>query len=145
MQGINTPEPVAGMGRFRSVTADQLAAVWPDAVLVDVRSREEHATASVPGSVNIPLDELTSRLADLPNAALYLMCGSGKRRSQAAGILTDRGYTAVNVAGGITEWYRAGHPVAYTQTHENRPTPATDRAASGLLPLLSRLFRRKNT
>ena len=118
---ISTPKTAADQGRFRSVTADQLAAVWPDPVLVDVRGREEYATAHVPGSLNIPLDELSSRLADLPNAALYLMCGSGKRSSQAARILTDRGYTTVNVAGGITEWYRAGHPVTYQHAPDDPP------------------------
>ncbi|WP_324288313.1 MULTISPECIES: rhodanese-like domain-containing protein [Paenarthrobacter] len=55
-----------------------------------------------PGSLNIPLEELSSRLADLPNTTLYLLCGPGKRSSQAARILTDRGHTTVNVAGGIT-------------------------------------------
>ncbi|HKU03521.1 MAG TPA: rhodanese-like domain-containing protein [Arthrobacter sp.] len=126
---------------FRTVTADELALAWPRATLVDVRSREEHATAHVPGSLNIPLDELTSRLADLPNTTLYLMCGSGKRSSQAARLLTDRGHTAVNVAGGITEWYRAGHPVTYNQAPADQPPPAGNPAAPGLRRLLPRLFR----
>ncbi|RAX15064.1 rhodanese-like domain-containing protein [Pseudarthrobacter sp. AG30] len=107
---------MAGQHAFRTVTAEELANVWPRAALVDVRSRDEHATAHVPGSLNIPLDELPSRLADLPNTTIHLLCGSGKRSSQAARILTDRGYTTVNVAGGITEWYRAGHPVTYQQS-----------------------------
>jgi hypothetical protein len=56
---------------FRTVTADEPAAIWPRATLVDVRGREEHATAHIPGSLNILLDELTSRLADLPNGTIY--------------------------------------------------------------------------
>ena len=127
---------------FRSVTADELARVWPRATLVDVRSREEHAPAHVPGSLNIPLNELPSRLADLPNGTIYLLCGSGKRSSQAERILTDHGYTAVNVAGGITEWYRAGHPVTYNQTPADQPAPSRNPAAPGLRRLLTRLFRR---
>ncbi|MEO5316916.1 rhodanese-like domain-containing protein [Pseudarthrobacter sp. CC12] len=74
---------MTGQHAFRTVIADELATVWPRATVVDVRSREEHATAHVPGSLNIPLDELPSRLADLPNTTLYLLCGSGKRSSQA--------------------------------------------------------------
>ncbi|MDE8586003.1 rhodanese-like domain-containing protein [Arthrobacter sp. NQ4] len=127
---------------FRTVTADELALARPRVTLVDVRSREEHATAHVPGSLNIPLDELASRLTDLPNTTLYLMCGSGKRSSQAARVLTDRGHTAVNVAGGITEWYRAGHPVSYSQTPADQPAPSKNPAAPGLRRLLPRLFRR---
>lgn len=102
-----TPIPV------RTVTAEDLAAVWPGVAVVDVRSREEFAVAYIPGSVNIPLDELPSRLKDVPNATVYLLCGSGKRSGQAAVLLSARGYDVVNVAGGITEWYRGGHPVTY--------------------------------
>jgi rhodanese-related sulfurtransferase len=136
---------MTGQHAFSTVTADELATVWPRATLVDVRSREEHATAHVPGSLNIPLDELPSRLADLPSATIYLLCGSGKRSTQAARILTDRGYTAVNVAGGITEWYRAGHPVTYQQTPDDQPPAARNRMVTGLLHLLRRPFHRKSS
>ncbi|WP_331374228.1 rhodanese-like domain-containing protein, partial [Arthrobacter sp. L77] len=47
------------------------------------------------------------------DTTLYLVCGSGKRSSQAARMLDGHGYTTVNVAGGITEWYRRGHPATY--------------------------------
>ncbi|UNK44239.1 rhodanese-like domain-containing protein [Arthrobacter sulfonylureivorans] len=112
-------------------------------MLVDVQSREEHATAHVPGSLNIPLEELPSRLADLPNSTIYMLCGSGKRSSQAARILTDRGYQTVNVAGGITEWYRAGHPVTYQQAPENPLRQQPGHPPAGLRRLLHKLFLRK--
>lgn len=101
------------MAARRTVTADDLAATWPAAVVVDVRSCEKYAIAHIPGSLNIPLDDISSRLNDLPNTTLHVLCGSGKRSSQAAQILTDRGYETVNIAGGITEWYRNGYPVVY--------------------------------
>ncbi|KQQ81434.1 rhodanese-like domain-containing protein [Arthrobacter sp. Leaf137] len=128
---------------YCTVAADELTTVWPRAALVDVRSREEHATAHVPGSLNIPLDDLPSRLADLPGGTLHLMCGSGKRSSQAARILTDRGYQTVNVAGGITAWYRAGHPVTYQPTPENPPQQQPGHARAGLRSLLRKLFHSK--
>ena len=124
---------MTGLHAFGTVTADELATVWPGVTLLDVRSREEHATAHVPGSLNIPLDELPSRLADLPGGTLYLMCGSGKRSSQAARILTDRGYETVNAAGGITEWYRNGQPVTYAPASENPPKPPRRRTLTGLV------------
>ena len=129
---------------FRTVTADELATVWPRATLVDVRGREEHATAHVPGSLNIPLDELPSRLADLPSGTIYLLCGSGKRSSQAALLLSDRGYAAVNVAGGITEWYRAGHPVTYPQAAEDQPPAARSHVVTRLLNLFRGPFHGKS-
>ena len=42
------------------------------------------------------------------------MCASGGRSSRATAHLVEHGYDAVNVMGGITEWYRNGHPVAYS-------------------------------
>ena len=142
MQPASPPDAGAPREPLRTITADSLAEIWPAATVVDVRSREEHSTAYVPGSLNIPLDELTSRLADLPGGTLYLMCGSGKRSSQAARILTDRGYQAVNVAGGITEWYRAGHPVTY-QPAPNPSRQQPGHAPADLRSLLHKLFHRK--
>ena len=135
MQPSSPPDAGAPREPLRTITADGLAEIWPAATVVDVRSREEHSTAFIPGSLNIPLDELGSRLADLPNATLYLLCGSGKRSSQAARMLNDRGYTTVNVAGGITEWYRNGHPVTYAPASENPPKPPRRRTLIGLLDL----------
>lgn len=138
-----TPDAMPEGLAYRNGTADEFATVWPRATLVDVRSREEHATAHVPGSLNIPLDELPSRLADLPGGRLYLICGSGKRSSQAARMLTGRGYQAVNVAGGITEWYRNGHPVTYQQAPESPSWQQPGHAPAGLRRLLHKLFHSK--
>ena len=143
MQPASPPDAGAPREPLRTITADGLAEIWPAATVVDVRSREEHSTAFIPGSLNIPLDELPSRLADLPGGTLYLMCGSGKRSSQAARILTDRGYQTVNVAGGITEWYRAGHPVTYQQAPVNPSRQQPGHAPAGLRRLLHKLFHRK--
>jgi hypothetical protein len=52
------------------------------------------------------------------------MTGSGKRSSQPAKLLAERGYNTVNVAGGITEWYRNGHPVTYAARRRTSPGPA---------------------
>ena len=82
---LNTLKAMPAGQAYRTVTAGDLATVWPRATLVDVRSREEHATAHVPGSLNIPLDELLSRLSDLPGGTLYLMCGSGNAAARPRG------------------------------------------------------------
>ncbi|MET3952077.1 rhodanese-like domain-containing protein [Arthrobacter sp. UYEF36] len=125
-----TPNPV------RTVATEELAGVWPGAAVVDVRSREEYAVACIPGSINIPLDELPSRLKDVPNTTVYVLCGSGKRSSQAAAVLSARGYDVVNVAGGITEWYRNGHPVTYA------PAPVDSRRPGRWRSLADRLTGR---
>lgn len=109
------------MAPLRTITADALAATWPGAVVVDVRSPEEYAVAHIPGSLNIPLDDLPARLKDVPNTTVHVLCGSGKRSSQAAAILTGHGYDTVNIAGGITEWYRTGHPVTHATPPKKHP------------------------
>ncbi|MDV8148716.1 rhodanese-like domain-containing protein [Arthrobacter sp. B10-11] len=119
---------------MRTISPGELAAVWPRAIVVDVRGREEYAVAHVPGSLNIPLDELPLRQQDLPNSTLYVLCGSGKRSSQATAALTARGHDAVNVAGGITEWYREGHPVSYAPAVPEEPPAGRWRLLMQKLP-----------
>ena len=145
-----TPERDFPPGPLRTITADGLAELWPGVALVDVRSRQEYSTAFIPGSLNIPLEELPSRLTDLPNTTVYLLCGSGKRSSQAARMLTSRGYDTVNVAGGITEWYRGGHPVTYTpppphQAGQAGQADQTHRANRAGVGELGRLKTRRRT
>ena len=75
-------------------------------VLIDVRQPAEHATAAIPGSTLIPLDELASRLGEIPRGrAIYVHCKSGMRSARAVAILTENGIQAVNVTGGIDAWH----------------------------------------
>ena len=56
----------------------------PGAVLLDVRTRQEYAQGHLPGSRNVPLDELEQ--AELPDrdAPLFVYCLSGGRSARAA-------------------------------------------------------------
>jgi len=76
--------------------------------LIDVREPWEVAIASVPGAVNIPLNELPRRLQELdPGAEIVVMCKVGGRSSRAAAFLMTRGFQHVtNLAGGIEAWAR---------------------------------------
>lgn len=106
---------------MRSIGPNELESKWPGVPLIDVRGRDEHAQVHVPGSRNIPLDELASNLASLPpDTTMYVMCGSGKRSTQAVSLLTEHGFDAVNATGGITEWYRNGHPCATATEKRHR-------------------------
>ena len=124
-----------------TISADDLATIWPEAVVIDVRSAEEYASAHIPGSRNIPLNDLASRLKDVPGTTVHVLCGSGKRSSQAVQMLNERGYNTVNIAGGITEWYRNGHPVTYAPPVTEHPQPAGRRP---LAAALIRIFKRTN-
>ncbi|WP_035763371.1 rhodanese-like domain-containing protein [Arthrobacter sp. H20] len=126
-----------------SIGPDELKSQWPGVPLIDVRGRDEHAQAHVPGSWNIPLDELASNLASLPpHTTMYVMCGSGKRSTQAVSLLSEYGFGAVNVSGGITEWYRNGHPVTYATATENVPGERPKRPSSLSLEIVLNKLRR---
>lgn len=80
--------------------------------LIDVRTPEEYALGTIPGAVNVPLDELRERLEELPrDRALWLFCGVGLRGYLASNILRGQGYREVrNLVGGI-KTYRAATAV----------------------------------
>ena len=66
------------------------------ALFVDVRSAGEFASGNAPGTVNIPLQELGSRLAEIPKSApVVLCCASGTRSGMASMVLKKNGYTQV--------------------------------------------------
>ena len=74
------------------------------AVLVDVRSREEYAAGHLPGALNVPVDDLRSRLAELPDRPLLVYCGVGQRGNVAVRMLTQLGFEAANLDGGYATW-----------------------------------------
>ncbi|MFQ4149781.1 rhodanese-like domain-containing protein [Arthrobacter sp. LAPM80] len=99
---------------MKSISVDELAALGTGAPIIDVREDEEYAEARVPGAKSVPLSRLAASMGDIPpGRPVYVMCASGGRSSRAAAHLSEHGYDAVNVMGGITEWYRDGHPVTY--------------------------------
>lgn len=82
-------------------------------VVIDVRTPAEFATGHIPGSLNIPFDQVAKRIAeiDAPNGvALYCMLGPRARKGEAA--LLEAGYTSVlHLEGGLSAWKGAGLPV----------------------------------
>jgi rhodanese-related sulfurtransferase len=66
------------------------------ASLVDVRSAAEFASANAPGTINIPLQELGSRLAEISkDKPVVLCCASGTRSGMAKMVLKKNGYRDV--------------------------------------------------
>lgn len=79
----------------------------PDAVLLDVRTREEYAAGHIGGSRNLPLELLPAAAPrELPDrgAPLYVYCRSGGRSRRAAALLKRMGYTNVTDIGGIADY-----------------------------------------
>ncbi len=69
-------------------------------VLLDVRTKDEYSEGNVPGSVNIPLDELPSKIDTLDKESkIIVFCASGMRASAALKILKQQGFADVTCAG----------------------------------------------
>lgn len=63
------------------------------AVIVDVRTPQEHRFAHFKGAVNVPVDEISSRLSEIPkDKAVYIHCRTGVRAEMAYSILKEKGY-----------------------------------------------------
>jgi NADPH-dependent 2,4-dienoyl-CoA reductase/sulfur reductase-like enzyme/rhodanese-related sulfurtransferase len=92
-------------GTTRALQWHELAAARAaGAVLVDVRSAGEFAAGNIPGAINVPLDELRDRLAELPDAPLIVHCQVGQRGHTAARILSQGGLDVRNLDGGYRTW-----------------------------------------
>jgi len=69
--------------------------------LADVRTAPEYAAGHLPEAVNIPLDELRSRLGELPRGReIAVYCQVGQRGYLATRILKQAGFQAANIGGG---------------------------------------------
>jgi rhodanese-related sulfurtransferase len=80
-----------------------LLALPPDArpLLLDVRTPEEFGKGSIPGAVNIPVDDLRARLHEIPkDRDIAAYCQVGQRGYLATRILKQAGFQVSNVSGG---------------------------------------------
>ena len=87
----------------------QLSGAEPLRVL-DVRSAAEFPIGHIPGAVNIPMEQVEARSADVPPAPLVLVCEAGTRAEIVAGWLGDRSPVMVLEAG-TRGWRNAGYPL----------------------------------
>lgn len=94
------------VGKHNVIYWDQVAALPQAAMLIDVRTAEEYGRGTIPGAVNIPIDDLRSRLSEVPaGTAINVFCQVGLRGYLAQQILLQNGYKDVkNLSGGYNTW-----------------------------------------
>jgi rhodanese-related sulfurtransferase len=103
---INVAGFVAGgllRGDHPRADVDAVLAALPGEVpfLVNVRTPPEFSSGHIPGAVNIPADDLRSRLGELPrDRPIATYCQVGQRGYLPTRILRQAGYSAANVGGG---------------------------------------------
>ena len=94
------------------MVAEELASADPP-LLLDVRNPREWTAKHIDGSVNIPLNHLQERIAEIPrDRRIAVHCAGGYRSSIAASILHQYGITnLIEMAGGLAAWEAAELPV----------------------------------
>ena len=73
-------------------------------MLLDVRTREEHAAGAITGSVNVPIDSLRDHLDTLGKGPVVVYCEVGQRGHTATALLHELGIKARNLDGGYQTW-----------------------------------------
>jgi rhodanese-related sulfurtransferase len=83
------------------------------AFVLDVRTLEEWDEFHAPDSTLIPLDQLPSRLNEVPrDRQIVVVCRSGNRSQQGRDLLLNAGFAQVtSMAGGLNEWRANGFPI----------------------------------
>ena len=125
------PIAIAGYVASNIISGAMPAITWRDllatdrssVMLLDVRTAEEFSFGSLPGAVNIPLDDLRERMQELPkDKEIIVFCAVGLRCYLAQRILRGHGYTAVrNLIGGYKTFATANAPVGKPNLPYNEP------------------------
>ncbi len=92
--------------------AEAVAKQKAGAFILDVRQPDEWNTFHIAGSTLIPLDQLPSRLNELPkDKQIVVVCRTGHRSASGRDFLLQSGFTQVtSMAGGLTQWSADGYP-----------------------------------
>ena len=87
-------------------------AQWSDVVklhdlgysIIDVRSAAEFEKGTIPGAINISIDEMRERISEIPQGKLLITCQVGQRGHAATRLLREMGRDATNLDGGYMTW-----------------------------------------
>ena len=91
------------------ISQDQLIKIYQDSsanlLLIDVRSPYEYNDRHIPGSVNIPIDELENRINEIDKTRkIITVCEHGVRSGICEKFLKEKGYNAESLENGMSVW-----------------------------------------
>ena len=120
MMALGCGGPDAGAPAVREISQQEFLSGPPDgALILDVRTSAEFNSGHVPNAVNIPHDELASRLVELDfeiDRPIVVYCKSGGRAGKAASVLFEGGYTEIfHLEGDMTAWSANGLPMEFAE------------------------------
>lgn len=98
----------------------ELAELPADTIRIDVRTHDEYKLGTIPGFINIPVDELREHLDELPKEKpIVVTCAVGLRGYLAYRILVQNGFKYVrNLSGGYKTWSVATAPIKEIVSHK---------------------------
>lgn len=124
-------------GRVQPIQWREIGTLTPETLCIDVRTRDEFAMGSIPGFVNIPLDELREHLGELPHERpVVVSCAVGLRGYLASRILSQHGFADVRNLSGATRrgaQQRPRYPSLTTRSAETVVADATPGPSPGVL------------
>ncbi len=118
--GIDSPDAAIGTGpsdmaphaptsAYPRVDWDSLVAEGPEnATVLDVRRTDEYQESHLPGAVNIPLHDVLTRMADVPDGPVWVHCGSGYRAGVASSLLQRGGKEPIHIDAAFDDAETAG-------------------------------------
>jgi cysteine synthase B len=90
-------------------------------LIIDVRTNLAYQLSTIPKAINIPweiFEQCIDGAKPFPSTVpILLACPVGEKTLRYASYLTDRGYKAFSLAGGILAWRNAGHALARREEH----------------------------
>ncbi|RPI87005.1 MAG: rhodanese-like domain-containing protein [Chloroflexi bacterium] len=98
----------------RDISAGEAYQMYQNgAFVLDVRTQEEWNEYHIPNATLIPLDQLPSRLGEVPHdRQVVVVCRSGNRSQAGRDILLNAGFKQVtSLTGGLNEWRSNGYPI----------------------------------
>lgn len=106
--------------KSRIIQWRELAELPADTIRIDVRTHDEYKLGTIPGFINIPVDELREHLDELPKEKpIVVTCAVGLRGYLAYRILVQNGFKHVrNLSGGYKTWSVATAPIKESVSHK---------------------------
>lgn len=120
---------------------EDVLSLKPGEILLDVRTPEEYMMGTIPGAINIPLQQLRDRLNEIPqDKEILVFCQVGLRGYLACRILMQKGYACKNLSGGYKTYTMVvdvenerlfSSEEATDDAGSGAPTHSDDKAGSG--------------
>lgn len=101
---------------MQEITPTDILAADPDVQIIDVREAGELATGMIEDAVHMPSGEVLARVGELDKSRrIIAVCHGGGRSGRVAQALTELGYNADTLTGGMSGWEAEGLPMVPVQ------------------------------